>query len=55
MTNYNAGTLHYPVFYNKDFTSNTEVDPEEFYIMGTSGNNVGAPQTDVVKFSIEIN
>ena len=55
VTNYNTGTLHYPVFYNKDFTSNTEIDPEEFYLMGTSGNNVGAPQTDAVKFSIEIN
>lgn len=36
------GNMHYPVFLNKDGSSTTEVDLEEFYIIGTSSVNKDA-------------
>lgn len=52
--NYNAGTLHYPKLFNKDFSSRDEIDPDEFYIVGIYGNNIGQSRIEAAKFSIEL-
>ena len=45
--------LMYPQLYNKDFTSTSEIDPEEFYIAGSDGS-FEPPRISCVKMSIDI-
>jgi len=37
--NWDDMPLKYPIFLSADGTSNTEVDKDQFYVIGTSGNN----------------
>lgn len=52
---YLDGELHYPIFYNKDFTSCVEIDKDEFYVGGIYGQ--GSPPNSYmqyVKLSVDI-
>lgn len=52
---YLEGALHYPIFYNKEFTSCIEIDKDEFYVGGIYGQ--GSPPKSwfqYVKLSINI-
>ncbi len=51
---YNKGTLHYPLIYNSNFSCRSEIDPDDFYIVGQYGNNIGTPRTEAVHFSLQI-
>lgn len=35
---WSSSTLRYPIFLDREGTSNTEIDLEEFYVLGASGN-----------------
>ncbi|MBE6903478.1 MAG: hypothetical protein E7480_02610 [Ruminococcaceae bacterium] len=48
------GYLHYPVFYNKNFTSCVEIDKDEFYIGGTFGPGTPTTYFQYVKLSVDI-
>jgi hypothetical protein len=51
---YHAGTLHYPRLFNADFTDSNVIDPENFHIVGMSGNWIASARIDAVKMSIAI-
>ena len=48
------GVLHYPIFYNKDFTSSVEIDMDEFYVGGTFGPGTPTRYFQYVKLSVDI-
>jgi hypothetical protein len=39
--------LHYPVFANKDYTSNTKIDPAGFYLVGSAASKMRAVRLSV--------
>ena len=51
--NYGWATLCYPQLYNADCSSTSEVDPEDFWIIGTDSSK-GAPTAVGTKLSIDI-
>jgi hypothetical protein len=48
------GSLHYPIFYNKEFTSSLEIDKDEFYIGGMFGVGTPVHYFQSVKLSVDI-
>lgn len=52
--NWNNGNLHYPIIYNRDFSSNMEVSPDGFFIVGTSGSYGGWWLPQYLPLTIEV-
>ena len=50
------GNLHDPLIYSKDFSSSTDVDASEFYIVGTSmaADSQGWPITQYMKINLSV-
>ena len=48
---WNTGNLHYPIFLDKTGWNNTQIDSDEFYILGSTSQNA---LTNIVKVSVQL-